>query len=68
MHLPGANIEIPTLTEQDELDLVEFGIKKCCDIVCASFVRRASDIEYVRGFVKQKGGKNMQIFSKIENH
>ena len=31
---------------------MEFGIKKCCDIVCASFVRKASDIEYVRGFVK----------------
>jgi pyruvate kinase len=52
IHLPGASIEIPTLTEQDELDLVEFGIKKNCDIVCASFVRKASDIEYVRGFVK----------------
>ena len=68
MHLPGANIEIPTLTEQDELDLVEFGIKKNCDIICASFVRKASDIEYVRGFVKQKGGKNVQIMAKIENH
>jgi len=27
MNLPGAIINLPTLTENDELDIVEFGLK-----------------------------------------
>lgn len=26
MNLPGAEVDLPTLTEKDEIDLVEFGI------------------------------------------
>jgi pyruvate kinase len=48
MNLPGCNIDLPTLTEEDEKDIVEFGLKKGIDIVAASFIRKASDVEYVR--------------------
>ena len=33
MNLPGAIVDLPTLTEQDENDLVEFGIKYGVDFI-----------------------------------
>ena len=48
MNLPGAIIDLPTLTEKDEEDLIEFGLKQGIDYVAASFVRKAKDVDYIR--------------------
>lgn len=40
MNLPGAIVDLPTLTAQDVLDVKNFGIKYV-DYVAASFVRKA---------------------------
>ena len=48
MNLPGAIIDLPTLTQQDELDIVEFGLNTGIDFIAASFVRKASDVENIR--------------------
>ena len=66
MNLPGAVVELPTLTEKDEDDLVEFGLKQNVDFVAASFVRKASDVEYIRDVLGPKGAY-IKIISKIEN-
>lgn len=66
MNLPGAVVDLPTLTEKDEDDLVEFGIKQGVDFVAASFVRKASDVEYIRDVLGPKGAY-IKIISKIEN-
>jgi pyruvate kinase len=50
MNLPGAIIDLPTLTEKDEDDIVEFGLKKGIDLIAASFVRKASDIDYMQRY------------------
>ena len=65
--MPGAIIDLPTLTDTDEKDIVEFGIKQGVDFVSASFVRKASDVEYIRDVLGPKGA-HIKIFSKIENH
>jgi pyruvate kinase len=62
--LPGAVIDLPTLMDKDEDDLLEFGVKHNMDFVSASYVRKASDVEYIRGLLAQKGS-NMRIISKI---
>lgn len=67
MNLPGAIVDLPTLTERDEDDIVEFGIKQNVDMIAVSFVRKASDIEYVRDVLGPKGA-HIKIISKIENH
>jgi pyruvate kinase len=67
MNLPGAIVDLPTLTEKDEDDLVEFGIKNNVDFIAASFVRKASDVEYIRDVLGPKGA-HIKIISKIENH
>ncbi len=66
MNLPGAIIDLPTLTEKDEDDIVEFGLKKGIDLIAASFVRKASDIDYIRDILGPRGA-HVKIIAKIEN-
>lgn len=66
MNLPGAILDLPTLTEQDEADLIDFGLKKNIDMVAASFVRKADDIENIRDVLGPRGAQ-IKIIAKIEN-
>jgi len=66
MNLPGAILDLPTLTDQDEADLVDFGLKKGIDMVAASFVRKADDIENIRDVLGPRGAQ-IKIIAKIEN-
>jgi len=67
MNIPGAIIDLPTLTEKDEEDLVDFGLKQGVDMIAASFVRKAEDIEYIKDVLGPRGS-HIQIIAKIENH
>lgn len=67
MNLPGAYVDLPTITPKDEEDLVEFGIRQNIDFVAASFVRKAQDIHNIRD-VLGVGGNFIKIIAKIENH
>ena len=64
MNLPGAIVDLPTLTERDIDDLEEFGLKQSVDMIAASFVRKASDVEYIREILGPKGA-DIKIISKI---
>lgn len=66
MNLPGAVVDLPTLTEKDEDDIVDFGLKKGIDLIAASFVRKASDIDYIRDVLGPRGA-HVKIIAKIEN-
>jgi pyruvate kinase len=66
MNLPGIKVNLPTLTEQDEIDIVEFGLKRGIDIIAASFIRKASDIEEIRDLLGVRGSY-VKIIAKIEN-
>lgn len=66
MNLPGAIVDLPTLTEKDVDDLVNFGVANGVDFIAASFVRKASDIDYIREVLGEKGA-HIKIISKIEN-
>ena len=65
--LPRVCVELPTLSEKDEDDLVNFGLKEGIDFIAASFVRKAEDIENIRDCLGPKGN-HIKIISKIENH
>ena len=45
----GVIVDLPTITEKDRDDLLNFGLKYGVDMIAASFVRKASDVE-VRAF------------------
>ncbi len=66
MILPGCNIDLPTLTDKDVDDITEFAIKRGVDIISASFIRKASDIETIRD-VLGPNGAHIKIIAKIEN-
>jgi pyruvate kinase len=66
MNLPGCIVDLPTLTDRDEDDIVDFGLKKGIDLIAASFVRKASDIDYIRDVLGPRGA-HVKIIAKIEN-
>lgn len=66
MSLPGAYIDIPTITEKDEKDFVDFGLKYNIDMIFLSFTRKAKDIEEARDCLGPRGS-GIRIIAKIEN-
>ncbi|MCR5732794.1 MAG: pyruvate kinase [Sphaerochaetaceae bacterium] len=66
INIPGVHIHLPALTEQDISD-IKFGIENDFDFIAASFVRKASDVEAIRKVLKENGGSDIRIISKIEN-
>lgn len=66
INLPGLSIELPALAEKDKRDLI-FGCEQGVDFIAASFIRKSSDVLKIREHLKQHGGENIQIISKIEN-
>uniref|UniRef100_A0A7S3DPK5 Pyruvate kinase n=1 Tax=Entomoneis paludosa TaxID=265537 RepID=A0A7S3DPK5_9STRA len=66
MNLPGVVVDLPTLTEKDIHDIVEWGVANDVDFIAASFVRKASDVHKIREVLGEKG-KGIKIICKIEN-
>ena len=66
MNLPGAIVDLPTLTEKDIDDIQNFGIPEGVDFIAASFVRRGSDIDRIREVLGEEGA-HIKIIAKIEN-
>lgn len=66
MNLPGVIVDLPTITEKDRKDLIDFGLKYNVDAVAASFVRKGSDIDTIRETLGD-AGRHIKIIAKIEN-
>ncbi len=66
INVPGAPVDLPAMSEQDRSDLL-FGIEQDVDYVAASFVRTADDVRSIRAFLKENGGEDIFIVSKIES-
>ncbi|HEY1536545.1 MAG TPA: pyruvate kinase [Polyangiaceae bacterium] len=65
VNLPGMNVNLPALTQKDEID-VRAGVEAGLDFVALSFVRRAEDIDLLRRFLVGLGSK-ARIIAKIED-
>jgi pyruvate kinase len=63
--LPDVDVNLPSITDQDEADII-FGVQQGVDFIAASFVRRADDVWEVRKVIEKAGG-NQAIIAKIEN-
>ncbi|QDT07889.1 Pyruvate kinase [Rubripirellula lacrimiformis] len=64
INLPGVEVNLPSLTEKDEADLIA-GIDAGIDFVALSFVRKADDIFALRKFLDDRGSP-ARIIAKIE--
>jgi len=66
MNLPGVQVDLPVLGENDINDIVKCGIPLQVDFVAASFVQSAADVRFIRETLGPRG-RCIQIISKIEN-
>eukprot|EP01117_Protostelium_nocturnum_P008209 TRINITY_DN292_c0_g1_i1.p1 TRINITY_DN292_c0_g1~~TRINITY_DN292_c0_g1_i1.p1 ORF type:complete len:504 (-),score=174.65 TRINITY_DN292_c0_g1_i1:351-1862(-) len=64
-HLPGAKINLPSVSEKDIQDL-KFGVEQKVDMIAASFIRSAYDVLEIRKILGEKG-RHIKIISKIES-
>lgn len=65
INLPDANYSIPFMSEKDRNDIL-FAIENKFDYIAASFVNSADDVKQIKKILKENGGENIQIISKIE--
>ena len=66
VNVPDVHLSLPYVSDKDRQDIL-FGIEKDFDFIAASFVRRAEDVLQIRKILKENGGDNIEIISKIEN-
>lgn len=66
MSFPNKVLNKVYLSEQDKADIL-FGIENDVDYIAASFVSSKQDILDVKEFLKENGGKDIDVIAKIEN-
>ncbi|KAF9601512.1 hypothetical protein IFM89_020307 [Coptis chinensis] len=66
VNLPGVVVDLPTLTEKDKDDILNWGVPNKIDMIALSFVRKGSDLVEVRKLLG-KHAKNILLMSKVEN-
>ncbi|KAH0986284.1 hypothetical protein GBA52_013461 [Prunus armeniaca] len=66
VNLPGVVVDLPTLTEKDKVDILEWGVPNKIDMIALSFVRKGSDLVEVRKVLGEHA-KNIMLMSKVEN-
>lgn len=67
INLPGANLDIPAMTEKDEADL-EFGLRLGVDAIALSFVRTGADIRHLKQAIQRLAPEreNIPVVAKLE--
>lgn len=65
VNLPGANLSMPFISEQDRRDII-FGAEVGFDFIAASFVRCKDDILEVKKILEEKKSP-IKVIAKIEN-
>lgn len=64
VNLPGVVVDLPTLTEKDKEDIMQWGVPNKIDMIALSFVRKGSDLVEVRKLLG-KHAKSILLMSKV---
>ena len=65
MNLPGVVVDLPTITEKDINDIMNWGLPNKIDFIAASFVRKGSDLKAIRNLLGPEYSKSIHIISKV---
>ncbi|KAK6119044.1 hypothetical protein DH2020_047209 [Rehmannia glutinosa] len=63
VNLPGVVVDLPTLTDKDRIDILEWGVPNKVDIIALSFVRKGSDLVEARKLLGDHA-KSIVLMSK----
>lgn len=63
-NLPGVVVDLPTLTDKDKEDILQWGVPNDIDMIALSFVRKGSDLVNVRKLLGPQN-KHIQLMSKV---
>jgi len=66
INIPHGGVQLPSMTEEDVADLT-FGCQQDIDMIAASFIRDAENINEIRKLLKKHSHKEIQILAKIES-
>lgn len=66
VNLPGIVVDLPTITQKDIDDILQWGVPNKIDFIAASFVRKGSDILTIKKMLG-KASESIHIISKVEN-
>jgi pyruvate kinase len=66
VNVPGADIPLPAMTEQDVEDL-SFGCEQEVDLIAASFIRSADHVLEIKKLLHDRGKPDIPVMAKIEN-
>ena len=66
VNLPGVVVDLPTLTEKDQEDILKWGVPNKINIIALSFVRKGSDLDLVRELLGDHA-KRIMLMSKVSS-
>src|SRR5581483_1632105 len=66
VNVPGVDIALPAMTEQDRKDIA-FGCKNDIDIIAASFIRSAEHVLQIKRLLAEYKKSEIIVIAKIEN-
>jgi pyruvate kinase len=66
VNVPGVDIALPAMTEQD-VDDISFGCKEDVDIIAASFIRSADHVLEIKSLLAKQNKSEIIVIAKIEN-
>lgn len=66
INVPDLVLNLPSITEKDIAD-IKYGITAEFDYIAASFVRKPQDVLAIKEVLKENGGGDIKVISKIEN-
>lgn len=66
VNLPGVDVGLPAMTEQDVKDIT-FGCEQDIDLIAASFIRSADHVLEIKRLLTERKKADVLVIAKIEN-
>jgi pyruvate kinase len=64
VNLPGIVVDLPTITQKDMDDILQWGVPNKIDFIAASFVRKGSDVLAIKKLLGP-ASRSIHIISKV---
>jgi pyruvate kinase len=66
INVPNVKVHLPGVTQDDVRD-IQFGCEQDVDMIAASFIRSAGQVQEIKKLLAQQGKADIQVIAKIES-